>query len=175
MDHSRARELLLWNFNKFGDSYWEEFNKFMDYCIKDVEILEKLVNKSQVITNSIELCWELWCSFWLLMQKSLTSIVTDWICNDALKSNILYKTWFISPESKQSYDGAYNMHVAGQYNNVFKVDLSGAYPSTLIALNLSPELFIKYENVDEEKLIKCEWQSKYLHENNTKIIQIVDK
>ena len=67
------------------------------------------------------------------------------------------------------------MHVSGQYNDVFKVDFSGAYPSTLIALNLSPELFIKYENVSDENLIKCEKQSKYYHQNNTKIIQIIDK
>lgn len=72
-----------------------------------------MVNKSQVIVNCIELCKELRCSFRLLMQKSLTSIVTDRICNDAIKSGILYKTWFVSPLNKQSYDGAYNMHVSG--------------------------------------------------------------
>lgn len=42
-------------------------------------------------------------------------------------------------------------------------------------MNLSPELFIKYENVSDENVIKCEKQSKYYQQNNTKIIQIIDK
>lgn len=55
MDHSKARLLLLRDFESFNN-YKDLLTEFFDYAAQDITVLIDLVNKTHVIENVIELC-----------------------------------------------------------------------------------------------------------------------
>lgn len=65
MDHEQAWLLLLREWQHFNN-YSELLTQFFDYAIQDINVLIQLVNNSHVIDDNITLCWELWCSLWML-------------------------------------------------------------------------------------------------------------
>lgn len=119
---------------------WKDnYNGFMEYSIKDVEILMEISKTLQVfplyvniqqISNLTKLS--------LVLSKSF--IVDHYILTEYF-GKIVCPTRIT--KEKQKYMGATVLDpVAGLHENVAVMDFASLYPTTIMAFNLSPETFI---------------------------------
>ena len=126
---------------KMRDFYIDHFDDFIEYNLRDVEILWKLEEK----LNLIKLCRQI-CNIGLCEYESIYGSIsyiynaikifqkqTKFLAFPALKKETEEQvTDFEGAYVKKPKTGIYRRGVAG-------LDVSSLYPNTMIALNLSPE------------------------------------
>lgn len=142
LDHCESWQLLLNDYKEESNNL--KLTKYFDYAIKDIICLEDVINKSCCLSDQIKLAQELNVPIPIMLRYSWTQLITDYICQFAITKNILFWTRYIK-NSDVKFLGGLNYHTCGVYQNVAPHDLSGAYPSTIIQYNLSPETFIWFE------------------------------
>lgn len=133
LDYSEYKDLM--------DMFIRNYQKYIEYNIHDVRIVELLDNKMQYLFLAITMA--------LIAKVNPDEIfgpVKLWdnaIYNDLLESNVQ-----IPPAPEQGDDdgivGAYVIKInPGAYRWVVSFDLTSLYPSILMALNMSPETLVK--------------------------------
>ena len=126
----------------FKDLYTNDWERFVDYNIQDVNLLVKLDHKLEYIKQSVLLSYVCHCRF-IDNAGTVTKI-------DCLIYNYLYQKGIIleddtTKELRLSKDegkfkGAFVKEpVPSMYEWLIDVDLASLYPNTIINLNISPE------------------------------------
>jgi len=117
--------------------YVSDYQKFIDYNIKDVELVDKLEDKMKLIDMALTIAYD--------AKVNLHDVFTQVRMWDVLIHNHLWKKKIAIPlngggEKNDAYVGAYvkNPQV-GMHNWVLSFDLNSLYPHLIMQYNISPE------------------------------------
>jgi len=129
LDHSE--------FDTFKDFYTKGWQKFVEYNIIDVELVDRLEDKMKLIELAIVMAYDAKANY-----ADVFSQVRMW---DTIIYNYLKKRNIVIPPKERSdkdakYAGAYVKEpIPGKYDWVVSFDLNSLYPHLIMQYNISPE------------------------------------
>jgi DNA polymerase elongation subunit (family B) len=150
------------SFTEFWNSDWQ---KFVDYNIRDVEIVDELEDKMKLIELILTMAYDAKCNY-----IDIFSAVRTWDC--ILYNHLWNKDIVVHQrEGRQSRQiaGAYVQEPKpGQYNWVVSFDATSLYPSIIMQYNLSPETMVNgnAKDIGMSKLIEGSLNLDDLKETN---------
>jgi len=146
------------------DLYKTNYQKFIEYNIRDVEIVERLEEKMKLLELVITLAYESKINF-----EDVFSPVRTW---DAIIYNFLKKKNIIIPQPAEQDDrkdiiGAYVKEPhAGLHKWVVSFDLNSLYPHLIQQYNISPETKCGMkDDITVDKLLDQKLDTTFLKEN----------
>ncbi len=128
--------------------YRLNYQKFIEYNIKDVELIVKLEDKLKLLELALTLAYDTKTNY-----EDVFAQTRMW---DALiYSHLLEKKIIVPPKVIQrknsAFEGAYVKDPqVGMHNWVASFDLNSLYPHLLIQYNISPETLVEPENYTQE-------------------------
>ena len=130
------KKLSYSEFESITEFYKKDFQKFIEYNIRDVELVVKLENKLRLIELAVALAYSAGVNF-----QDVFSQVRTW---DVIIYNYLSEKNIIIPPKRKAksddYPGAYVKEpVPGMYKWVLSFDLNSLYPHLIMQYNISPE------------------------------------
>ena len=117
--------------------YRNDYQKFIDYNIKDVDLVEKIDDKMKLIDMALTLAYD--------AKVNIHDVFTQVRMWDVLIHNHLYSKKIAVPiEGGGSKDGSYvgayvKKPKIGMHNWVLSFDLNSLYPHLIMQYNISPE------------------------------------
>ena len=150
LDHSE--------YENFKDFYTKDWQKFIDYNIKDVELVLQLEEKMKLLELAVALAYDAKVNL-----KDVYYQVRMW---DTLIYNFLKERNVVVPPAKRSnkdekYAGAYVKEpIPGKYEWVVSFDLNSLYPHLIMQYNISPETL---------------WESRHPSANVERLLNKTDK
>jgi len=132
LDHSE--------FDTFKDFYTGNWQKFVEYNIKDVELVDRLEDKMKLIELALTMAYDAKVNFTDVFYQ-----VRMW---DAIIYNYLKKRNIVIPpkvgaKKDDKYAGAYVKEpIPGSYDWVVSFDLNSLYPHLIMQYNISPETLV---------------------------------
>jgi len=156
-------------YGTFKEFYEKDFQRFVDYNIQDVEIVDKLEDKLGLIELALTVAYESKVNY-----DDIFSQVRVW---DTLIANYLMKKNICIPPREdhiknEKYEGAYVKDpIPGQHKWMVSFDINSLYPHILIQYNISPEKLIgsHHSAVGVEKMLNREINLDFLKEKNATI------
>ena len=148
LDHSE--------FDTFRDFYTKNWQKFVEYNIVDVELVDRLEDKLKLIDLCFTRAYDAKVNF-----NDIAYQVRTW---DAIIYNYLLKKNIVIPQKERNtkdekYAGAYVKEpIPGSYDWVVNFDLNSLYPHLIMQYNISPETLLdtKHPSVTVDKVLKQE-------------------
>ena len=132
--------------------YLKDYQKFIDYNIKDVELVDRLEDKMGLITLAMTIAYKGGVNY---QDTFGTTAIWDTIIYRKLHENKIVVP-FSEDKTKSNYPGGYvkDPHV-GIHDNVVSFDLNSLYPSIIMQYNMSPETIAEGEvtKVDIEAVL----------------------
>ena len=141
------RKLSYEEYGNLHTLYKDNYQLFIEYNIKDVELIERLDDKLKLIELALTLAYDSKTNY-----DDVFAQVRMW---DALIYNHLREKGIVLPPiTKHSKDAAYvGAYVKepkpGLYNWVASFDLNSLYPHLIMQYNISPETFLEPENYED--------------------------
>lgn len=141
-------------YETFRDWYEKDYQSFVDYNIRDVELVDMLEEKMKLIELQVTMAYEAKINY-----NDVFSQVRMWdsiIYNYLREKNIVVPMRNISRKDSR-YEGAYVKEPqTGQHNWVMGFDLNSLYPHLIMQYNISPETISKdkFPDVSVNKLLK---------------------
>ena len=157
------RKLDYSEFGSLHNLWKEDYQKFIDYNIKDVEIVNRLENKMKLIEMSIVLAYD--------AKVNYTDVFTQVRMWDTLIYNELREKNIVLPPKQdriknEPYQGAFVKEpVPGMYEWVASFDLDSLYPHLIMQYNISPETVVTDyppKSVSVDSLLDQEVDTKYV-------------
>lgn len=162
-------------YGSLHELYKNNFQKFIEYNIKDVDLVDKLEQKLQLINMSLALAYDAKVNF-----VDVFTQVRMW---DAIIFDHLKRKNYVVPQVKESskdeqYAGGYVKEInPGMYDWVLSFDLNSLYPMLIGQFNISPETIVPSEFVpktfkkvseyyDISRLLGLDIDLKHLKEKN---------
>jgi DNA polymerase elongation subunit (family B) len=133
LDHSE--------FDTFKDFYTKGWQKFIEYNIVDVELVDRLESKMKLIELALTMAYEAKVNYADVFYQ-----VRMW---DNIIYNYLKKRDIVVPPRKketknEKYAGAYVKEpIPGKYDWVVSFDLNSLYPHLIMQYNISPETLLE--------------------------------
>ena len=124
-------------YENFKDFYTSDWQKFMEYNIQDVELIDRLEDKMKLLELAITMSYDAKVNF-----EDVYSQVRMW---DTMIYNYLTDRNVVVPPRKgakkdEKYAGAYVKEpIPGKYDWVVSFDLNSLYPHLIMQYNISPE------------------------------------
>ena len=148
LDHSE--------FDTFKDFYTKGWQKFVEYNIIDVELVDRMEDKMKLIELAITMAYDAKANY-----ADVFSQVRMW---DTIIYNYLKKRNIVIPPKERSdkdskYAGAYVKEpIPGKYDWVVSFDLNSLYPHLIMQYNISPETLLdeRHPNVTVDKILNQE-------------------
>jgi DNA polymerase elongation subunit (family B) len=147
-----GRKLSYEEYGSLHTLYKDNYQKFIEYNIRDVELVDKLDEKLKLIELTLTLAYDNKCNYDdVFAQVRMWDVI---IYNHLKEKNIV-----IPPSERHSKDEAYvGAHVKdpilGEHRWVASFDLNSLYPHLIMQYNISPDTLIEPENyTDEQRLI----------------------
>jgi len=145
LDHSE--------FDTFKDFYTQGWQKFIEYNIVDVELVDRLEDKMKLIELALTMAYDAKVNYADVFYQ-----VRMW---DNIIYNYLKKRGIVIPPKNKSqknekYAGAYVKEpVPGKYDWVVNFDLNSLYPHLIMQYNISPETLIdeRHPTVNVDKIL----------------------
>lgn len=128
--------------------YKLDFQKFMEYNIRDVELVEKLNDKGRLLELAMTLAYDSKVNY-----DDVFSQVRMW---DTIIYNYLKKQNIVIPqnthgEKNKAYEGAYVKDpLIGAHDWVASFDLNSLYPHLIMQYNISPETLVSVADFTNE-------------------------
>ena len=133
LDHSQ--------YENFKDFYTSDWQKFVEYNIHDVELVDQLEDKMKLVELCVAMAYDAKVNF-----EDVYSQVKVWdtlIYNDLSKRNVVVPPR-ITTRKDDKYAGAYVKEpVPGIYDWVVSFDLNSLYPHLIMQYNISPETLVE--------------------------------
>ena len=127
-------------YSSLHELYKTNFQKFVDYNVRDVVLLERLEEKLKLLEMIISLAYMAKCNF-----NDVFSPVKMWDC---IIFNHLKDQQIVVPPKKhetklEAYEGAYVKDPKiGRHKWVASFDLNSLYPHLIMQYNISPETLV---------------------------------
>jgi DNA polymerase elongation subunit (family B) len=152
-------------YESMSEFYKKNFQKFIEYNIQDVRLVQKLEEKMRLM----ELCFALSYSA-KVNHEDIFSQVRTW---DAIIYHHLMGKGIVVPNKKnrtndddEQYAGAYVKDpIVGEHDWVVSFDLSSLYPSLIIHYNISPEKMIHGRSLVVDKILERDEETMSLIED----------
>jgi DNA polymerase elongation subunit (family B) len=128
-------------YENFKDFYTSDWQKFMEYNIQDVELIDRLEDKMKLLELAITMAYDAKVNF-----EDVYSQVRMW---DTMIYNYLKDRNVVVPQKRgekkdEKYAGAYVKEPKpGLYNWVVSFDLNSLYPHLIMQYNISPETLLE--------------------------------
>ena len=135
------RKLSYEEFGSLHNLYKEDYQKFIDYNIKDVDLVDKIDDKGKFIELALTLCYDNKCNY-----EDVFAQVRMWdvICFNHLKQKNIVIPPIEKHEKDEAYVGAYVKDtINGFHSWVASFDVNSEYPSVIMGSNISPETIIQ--------------------------------
>ena len=153
-------------FETFKDFYTKDFQKFIDYNIQDVEIVDALEDKLGLIELALTVAYESKVNY-----DDIFSQVRVW--DTLIANHLLSKNICIPPREEHDkdtkYEGAYVKDPkVGQHKWVCSFDINSLYPHIIIQYNISPEKIIGHDGsgISVNKMLKGKVDLSHLKNEN---------
>lgn len=146
------RKLDYSEFGSLHNLYANDYDKFIEYNIKDVEIVDKLENKLKLIQMVVTTAYDAKINFSDVFYQ--VKIWENIIYCKLIKQNIVFPAK--TPHKKETqFRGAYvKESQTGMFKWVVSYDVNSLYPSLLVQHNISPETLLNnYQNVNVEDML----------------------
>ena len=148
LDHSE--------YDTFKDFYTNGWQKFIEYNIVDVELVDRLEDKMKLIELALTMAYDAKVNY-----NDVFYQVRMW---DNIIYNYLKKRNIVIPQKRQTdknekYAGAYVKEpIPGKYDWVVSFDLNSLYPHLIIQYNISPETLLdeRHPTVTVDKILNEE-------------------
>ena len=148
LDHSE--------FETFKDFYTNGWQKFVEYNIIDVQLVDRMEDKMKLIELAITMAYDAKVNY-----NDVFTQVTMW---DTIIYNYLKNKNIVVPPKKANkkdgkYEGAFvKPPTPGTYDWIVSFDLNSLYPHLIMQYNISPETLIekKHPSVTKDKIINKE-------------------
>ena len=139
LDHSE--------FDTFKDFYTKGWQKFVEYNIIDVELVDRLEDKMKLIDLAITMAFDAKVNF-----RDVFYQVRMW--DTIIYNHLREKNIVIPPKVKvdkdAKYAGAYVKEpIPGKYDYVVSFDLNSLYPHLIMQYAISPETLITREELND--------------------------
>lgn len=127
-------------FETLHQLYKQDYQKFIEYNIKDVELVERLEDKMKLIELALTLAYD--------NKVNYDDVFTQVRMWDAIVYNYLLKKKIIIPQMSKStkssqYEGAYVKDpILGMHEWVASFDLNSLYPHLIMQYNISMETLV---------------------------------
>ena len=137
----KERKLDYSEYETLHNLYRDNFQKFIEYNVHDVELIEKMNAKGGLIDMALTLAYDNKTNY-----EDVFSQVRMW---DAICYNHLRRKGVVIPPKKhtskdQAYEGAYVKEPRiGLHEWVTSLDLNSLYPHLIMQYNMSPETIIE--------------------------------
>lgn len=146
LDHSE--------FDTFKDFYTKGWQKFVEYNIIDVELVDRMEDKMKLIELAVVMAYDAKANY-----ADVFSQVRMW---DTIIYNYLKKRNIVIPPKERSdkdakYAGAYVKEpIPGKYDWVVSFDLNSLYPHLIMQYNISPETLCekRHPSVTVDRLLQ---------------------
>lgn len=143
------------DYSEYGtlhDLYDNDFQKYIDYNIQDVELIERLEDKMKFIEQAYALAYS--------AKVNLNDVFSQVRMWDVMIHNYLYDRHIVVPQKRESkkdekYAGAYVADpVVGMHEWIASFDLASLYPHLIMQYNISPETIVNHKfNVSIDDVI----------------------
>ena len=133
LDHSE--------FDTFKDFYTKGWQKFVEYNIIDVKLVDRLEDKLKLIELALTMAYDAKVNY-----QDIFFQVRLWDCiiyNELKKRNIAIPQK-VGSKKDEKYAGAYVKEpIPGKYDWVVSFDLNSLYPHLIMQYNISPETLVE--------------------------------
>jgi DNA polymerase elongation subunit (family B) len=154
LDHIGFVELgerkLSYDYDTLHEFYMNDFQRFIEYNIRDVELVEKLDDKMKLIDMALALAYD--------AKVTLLDVFTQVRMWDVIIHNHLYKQKISVPikgggSKDEAYVGAFVKDPqVGAHNWVMSFDLNSLYPHLIMQYNISPETLLRDSRGNAERI-----------------------
>ena len=128
--------------------YRLNYQKFIEYNIKDVDLILRLEDKLKLLELALTLAYDTKSNFEDVFAQ--TRMWDSLTYSYLLQQNIIVPPKVIQ-EKDNAFEGAYVKEVqVGLHNYVASFDLNSLYPHLMMQYNISPETLIEPENYTQE-------------------------
>ena len=142
------RKLSYDEYDGLHDLYVKDYQKFIDYNIKDVDLIIRLEDKLKLIELGLTLAYDTKTNYDDVFAQ--TRMWDALIYNDLLEKNIIVPPREISRKDDR-FEGAYVKEPqVGLHNWVASFDLNSLYPHLMMQYNISPEMLVEPEDYTPE-------------------------
>ena len=154
--------------------YKNDYQKFIEYNIKDVELVERLEDKLKLIEMVVSLAYLCKVNY-----SNTFGQVRMW--DTLIYNNLLRKNIVIPPKTHSSksanFEGAFVKEpILGMHDWVVNFDLNSLYPHLIMQYNISPETLVGMHSIDKsekyfagsmvESMLKQSTDTAFLKEKN---------
>jgi len=146
----------------FKEFYEKDFQKFIDYNIQDVEIVDALEDKLGLIDLSLTVAYDSKVNY-----DDIFSQVRVW--DTLIANHLMQKNICVPPREEHSketkYEGAYVKEpILGGHDWIVSFDINSLYPHIIIQYNISPEKILgeSGQGVDVNRMIDMKIPLNYL-------------
>ena len=135
------RKLDYGEYDSIKDFYKNDFQKFIDYNILDVKLVQRLEEKLKLMELALALAYAAKVNY-----EDVFSQVRTW---DAIIYHYLREKNIVIPPKKgglknDQYAGAYVKEpIVGQHDWIVSFDLNSLYPHLIMQYNISPETLVR--------------------------------
>lgn len=136
-------------YDNLHELYRLNFQKFIEYNIKDVELILKLEDKLKLLELALTLAYDTKCNY-----EDVFAQTRMW---DALTYNRLLKDNIIVPPKEShdkdgAFEGAFVKEVlVGAHDWVASFDLNSLYPHLMMQYSISPENLVERSYIEDRK------------------------
>ena len=156
-------------YETFKEFYTKDYQRFIEYNIQDVELVDKLEDKMRLI----ELCLTMAYDY----KVNYIDVYSQVRCWDTLIYNHLRKKDIVIPpreehEKDAKYEGAYVKDPQlGLHKWIVSFDLNSLYPHLIMQYNISPETLVGVEpsGVNVNNLLSEQLDLKWAKERNVTV------
>ena len=132
-----AEKLSYAEYDSMAEFYKRDFPKFMEYNVKDVELVQQLDDKLRLLELNASIAYLAKCNY-----EDVFGQVRTWDCiiyQHLREQNIVLPQMKHQSKSEQ-YAGAYVKDpIVGKHDWVVSFDLNSLYPHLIMQYNISPE------------------------------------
>ena len=156
-------------YETFKDFYTKDYQKFVEYNIQDVELVDKLEDKMKLIELCLTMAYE--------AKVNYTDVYSQVRCWDTIIYNHLLKKNIMIPPREEhdkdtQYEGAYVKDPQlGLHNWIVSFDLNSLYPHLIMQYNLSPETLVGVQpkNMGVENYLNQKFNLQWAKDKNVAV------
>ena len=162
--------------------YKDDFQKYIDYNMKDVQLIERLEDKLSLITLAMTIAYKGGVNYQDTFGVTAIweSIIYRYLNINKqvpLTTQINSSDYMIANATSQIAGGYVKDPIPGSYDWVVSFDLNSLYPNIIVQTNISPETYHKFDNAHQgvDLYFKEDIKSKHsMAANGTKYRKDID-
>ncbi len=158
--------------------YKDDYQKYIDYNMKDVQLVDRLEEKLGLITLAITMAYKGGVNYQDTF--GVTAIWESIICRKLYQNNIItpltqVEDDYIIQDNKSHIAGGYVKDpIPGKYQWVVSFDLNSLYPNIIVQNNMSPETRMKHID-DPNKFVRAANETYYRKDFQGILPQIIEE